>query len=125
MKIDLKIQELTVLGDSDLFIRQAQGEWKNRDLKLLPNKQCVEDLNKRFKFIYFRYFPKFHNELTDALATFAPMPPYPGNTCITPLEIQVRDQHYYSNKIDVQPDGEQWHLDIKHFLADRKIPRTC
>ena len=36
MAIDLGVQELIVLGDSDLLIRQAQGEWKTRDLKLLP-----------------------------------------------------------------------------------------
>ena len=32
MAIDLGVQELIVLGYSDLLIRQAQGEWKTRDL---------------------------------------------------------------------------------------------
>ena len=47
MAIDLGVQELIVLGYSDLLIRQAQGEWKTRDLKLIPYRQCVENLSKR------------------------------------------------------------------------------
>jgi len=122
MAIDLGVQELIVLGDSDLLIRQAQGEWKTRDLKLLPYKQCVEDLSKRFRSIEFRYIPRFHNELADALATLASMLPYPGNTCITPLEIQLRDQHGYCNTVEAESDGEPWYLDIKNFLQTGKCP---
>ena len=69
MAIDLGVQELIVLGDSYLLIRQAQGEWKTRDLKILPCRQCVEDLSKRFMYIEFRCIPRFHNDLADALAT--------------------------------------------------------
>ncbi|XP_049405271.1 uncharacterized protein LOC125868732 [Solanum stenotomum] len=122
MEIDLGVQELIVLGYSDLLIRQAQGEWKTRDLKLLPYKQCVEDLSKRFRSIEFRYIPRFHNELTDALATLASMLPYPGNTCITPLEIQLRDQHGYCNTVEAESDGEPWYLDIRNFLQTGKCP---
>ncbi|XP_027767535.1 uncharacterized protein LOC114075322 [Solanum pennellii] len=116
MAIDLGVQELIVLGDSDLLIRQAQGEWKTRDLKLLPYRKCVEDLSKRFRYIEFRYIPRFHNDLADALATLASMLPYPGNTYITPLEIQVRDQHGYCNTVEAEPDGDPWYSDIKNFL---------
>ncbi|XP_049345499.1 uncharacterized protein LOC125810027 [Solanum verrucosum] len=123
MAIDLGVQELIVLGDSDLLIQQAQGEWKTRDLKLLPYKQCVEDLSKRFRSIDFRYIPIFHNELVDVLATLASMLPYPGNTCITPLKIQVQEQYGYCNTIEAESDGEPWYLDIKHFLQTGKYPK--
>ncbi|XP_049387208.1 uncharacterized protein LOC125851463 [Solanum stenotomum] len=122
MTIDLGVQELIVLGDSDLLIRQAQGEWKTRDLKLLPYKQCVEDLSKRFRSIEFRYIPIIYNELADTLATLASMLPYPGNTCITPLEIQLRDQHGYCNTLEVESDCEPWYLHIKNFLQTGKCP---
>ena len=112
MAINLDVHELLVLGDSDLFIRQARGEWENRDIKLIPYKQCLEDLIKKFKFIKFRYIPRFHNELADALATLASMLPYPGNTYIDLLEIQVRDQHGYCNIITVEANGEPWYHDI-------------
>ncbi|WMV45283.1 hypothetical protein MTR67_038668 [Solanum verrucosum] len=69
---------------------------------------------------------RFHNELTDALATLASMLPYPSNTS---LEIQVRDQHYYSNTIE-EPYGEQWavtpaEVDIQSLqILEAKIEDT-
>ncbi|XP_075085208.1 uncharacterized protein LOC142168432 [Nicotiana tabacum] len=122
MAINLNVHELLVMGDSDLLIRQAQGDWETRDIKLIPYRQCVEDLSKRFKSIEFRYIPRFHNELADALATLASMLPYPGNTHIDPLEIQIRDQHGYCNTIEAEPDGEPWYHDIKQFLKTREYP---
>ncbi|XP_070053251.1 uncharacterized protein [Nicotiana tomentosiformis] len=77
MSLDLDVHELLVMGDSDLLIWQAQGEWETRDIKLIPYRQCVQDLSKRFKSTEFRYIPRFHNELDDALATLASMLPYP------------------------------------------------
>ncbi|XP_049382595.1 uncharacterized protein LOC125846934 [Solanum stenotomum] len=121
MAIDLGVQELIVLGDSDLLIRQAQGEWKTRD-KFLPNKQCVEDLRISFRSIEFRYIPRFHNELADVLATLFSILPYPGNTCITPLKIQVRYQRGYCNTVKAESNGEPWYLDIKNFLQIGKCP---
>ena len=88
----------------------------SRPFKLLPYKQCVEDLSKRFMYIEFRYIPGFHNDLADALATLASMLPYPENTYITSLKIQVRDQHGYCNTVEAEPDGEPWYSDIKNFL---------
>uniref|UniRef100_A0A1S3YKG4 RNase H type-1 domain-containing protein n=2 Tax=Nicotiana TaxID=4085 RepID=A0A1S3YKG4_TOBAC len=61
MAVDQDVEELLIMGDSDLIIRQAQ-----------------EDLSKQFKSVEFRYNPQFHNELADALATLASMLPYPG-----------------------------------------------
>ena len=120
MAINLDVHELLVLGDSDLLIRQARGEWETRDIKLIPYKQCLEDLIKKFKSIEFIYIPRFHNELDDALATLASMLPYPGNTYIDPLEVQVRDQHGYCNIIVVEADGEPWYHDIKQFTKARE-----
>nr|XP_016451046.1 PREDICTED: uncharacterized protein LOC107775782 [Nicotiana tabacum] len=122
MAINLNVHELLVMGDSDLLIRQDQGDWETRDIKLIPYRQCVEDLSKRFKSIEFRYIPRFHNELADALATLASMLPYLGNTHIDPLEIQIRDQHGYCNTIEAELDGEPWYRDIKQFLKTREYP---
>ncbi|XP_070019732.1 uncharacterized protein [Nicotiana sylvestris] len=54
MAIDQDVKELLIMGDSDLIIRQAQGEWETRDVKLFPYKQHMEYLSKRFKSIEFR-----------------------------------------------------------------------
>ncbi|XP_070035033.1 uncharacterized protein [Nicotiana tomentosiformis] len=89
MAVDLDVDELLIMGDSDLIIRQAPGEWETRDIKLISYRQHGEDLNKGFKSVEFRYIPRFHNEVADALATLASMLLYPGNVHIDLLEIQA------------------------------------
>nr|XP_033513635.1 uncharacterized protein LOC117278306 [Nicotiana tomentosiformis] len=79
MAVDLDVEELLIMWDSNLIIRQAQGEWETRDIKLIPYRQHVEDLSKRFKSVEFKYISRFHNDLADALATLASMLPYPDN----------------------------------------------
>ncbi|XP_070017796.1 uncharacterized protein [Nicotiana sylvestris] len=36
MAVDIGVQEVLVLGDSDILVHQIQGEWETRDLKLIP-----------------------------------------------------------------------------------------
>ncbi|XP_019241720.1 PREDICTED: uncharacterized protein LOC109221716, partial [Nicotiana attenuata] len=104
MAVDMDVEELLIMGDSDLIIRQAQGEWETRNIKLIPYRQHVEDLSKRFKSVEFRYISRFHNELADALATLAAMLPYSGNVHIDPLEIQIRERHGYCITVEMEPD---------------------
>uniref|UniRef100_A0A1S4A885 RNase H type-1 domain-containing protein n=1 Tax=Nicotiana tabacum TaxID=4097 RepID=A0A1S4A885_TOBAC len=104
MAIDQYVEELLIMGDSDLIIRQAQGESETRDVKIIPYRQYVEDLIRRFKSVEFRYIPRFHNELDDALATLASMLPYPGNAHIDILEIQIRERHGYCNTVKEEPN---------------------
>ncbi|XP_016474497.2 uncharacterized protein LOC107796260 [Nicotiana tabacum] len=120
MSIDTDVEELLIIGDSDLIIRQAQGEWETRDIKLISYRQHVEDLSKRFKSVEFGYIPRFHNELADALATLAALLPYLGNIYIDLLEIQIRERHGYCNTVKVKPDSQPWYHDIKRFLKTKE-----
>ncbi|XP_070019558.1 uncharacterized protein [Nicotiana sylvestris] len=122
MAIDQDVGDLLIMGDSDLIIRQAHGEWETRDVKLIPYRQHVEDLSKRFRSVEFRYIPRCHNELADALATLASMLPYPGNAHIDPLEIQIRERHGYCNAIEAGPSIQPWYQDIKRFLKTQEYP---
>uniref|UniRef100_A0A1U7V5Z2 Uncharacterized protein LOC104212745 n=1 Tax=Nicotiana sylvestris TaxID=4096 RepID=A0A1U7V5Z2_NICSY len=119
MAIDQNVEELLIMGDSDLIIRQAQGEWETRDVKIIPYKKNVEDLSKRFKSIEFRYIARCHNELADALATLASMLPYPGNAHIDPLEIQIRERHGYCNTIEAAPNTQPWKQKENSLLIGR------
>ncbi|XP_070032719.1 uncharacterized protein [Nicotiana tomentosiformis] len=125
MAVDLDVEELLIMGVSDLIIRQAQGEWETRDIKIIPNMQHVENLSKRFKSIEFRYIPRFYNELADALATLAAMLPYLGNVHIDLLEIQIRERHGYCNAVKVEPDIQPWYHDIKRFLKRKEYPKQA
>ncbi|XP_075088609.1 uncharacterized protein LOC142170616 [Nicotiana tabacum] len=44
--VDMDVEELLIMGDFDLIIRQAQGEWETRDIKLIPYRQHMKDLRK-------------------------------------------------------------------------------
>ncbi|XP_070013844.1 uncharacterized protein [Nicotiana sylvestris] len=122
MEIDQDVEELLIMGDSDLIILQAQGEWETRDVNN-PYRQHVEDLGKRFKSIEFRYIPRCHNELAYALAPLASMFPYPGNARINPLEIQIRERHDYCNTVEAEPNVQTWYHDIKRFLKTKEYPQ--
>ncbi|XP_070055138.1 uncharacterized protein [Nicotiana tomentosiformis] len=124
MVVVLDVEELLIMGDSDLIIRQAQGKWETRDIKLIPYRQHVEDLSKRFKSVEFRYIPRFH-ELADALATLASTLPYPGNVHIDTLEIQIRERHGYCSTIEIEPDVQPWYHDIKSFIKIKKYPEQA
>ncbi|XP_070001962.1 uncharacterized protein [Nicotiana sylvestris] len=41
LAVDMGVQEVLVLGYSDLLVHQIQGEWDTRDLKLIPYRQCA------------------------------------------------------------------------------------
>ncbi|XP_070028817.1 uncharacterized protein [Nicotiana sylvestris] len=122
MAIDQDVEELLIMGDSNFIIRQSQGEWETRDIKLIPYMQHVEDLSKRFKSVEFRYIPHFHNELTYAVATLASMLPYPGNLHIDPLEIQIQERHGYCNTVEAKSDVRPWYHDIMRFLETKEYP---
>ncbi|XP_019239451.1 PREDICTED: uncharacterized protein LOC109219446, partial [Nicotiana attenuata] len=113
------------MGDSDLIIRQVQGEWEIRDVKLIPYRQHVKDLGKRFKSIEFRYIPRCHNELADALASLASKLPYPGNAYIDPLEIQIKERHGYCNTVEAEPITQSCYHDIKRFLRTQEYPEQA
>ncbi|XP_070050127.1 uncharacterized protein [Nicotiana tomentosiformis] len=122
LAIDMGVQEILVLGDSDLLFHQIQGEWETRDLKLIPYRQCLHDLCQRFRSVEFRHIPRIHNEIADALATLASMLHHPDEIYVDPLRIQIRDQHAYCNVVEEELDGEPWFHDVKEYIKSGVYP---
>ncbi|XP_070024800.1 uncharacterized protein [Nicotiana sylvestris] len=116
MAVDMSIQEVLVLGDSDLLVHQIQGEWETWDLKLISYQQRLHDICQRFQSVKFRHILRIHNEVADALATLASMLHHPDKDYVDPLHIQVRDQHAYYNVVEEELDGEPWFHDIKEYI---------
>ncbi|XP_070028771.1 uncharacterized protein [Nicotiana sylvestris] len=85
------VQEVLVLGDSNLLVHQIQREWETQDLKLIPYRQCLQDLCPWFRSVEFRHILRIHDEVADALATLASMLHHPYKASVDPLHIQVRD----------------------------------
>ncbi|XP_070011431.1 uncharacterized protein [Nicotiana sylvestris] len=116
LAVDMGVQKVLVLGDSDLLVHQIQGEWETRDLKLIPYRQWLQDLYQRLRLVEFRHIPRIHNEVVDALATLASMLHHPDKAYVDPLHIQVRDQHAYCNMVEEELDGEPWFHNIREYI---------
>ncbi|XP_070020121.1 uncharacterized protein [Nicotiana sylvestris] len=67
MAVDINIQELLVIGDSDLLVHQVQKEWVTKNSKIFTYLHHVQELRKRFTKIEFRHVPRIQNEFVDAL----------------------------------------------------------
>ncbi|XP_070008064.1 uncharacterized protein [Nicotiana sylvestris] len=106
LAVDMGVQEILVLGDSDLLVHQIQGEWETRDLKLIPYRQCLHDLCQQFRSVEFRHIPRIYNEIDDALATLASMLHHSYMAYVDHVHIQVHDQHAYCNVVEDEIDGE-------------------
>ncbi|XP_059285129.1 uncharacterized protein LOC132038484 [Lycium ferocissimum] len=119
----MDINELLVIGDSELLIHQVQGEWATKNEKILPYVNLAQRLCKKFRKIEFRHTPRAQNEFADALATIASMIQHPESSHIDPLRISMKEEHAHSCYVEVEPDGKPWYSDIKMYLEGREYPK--
>ncbi|KAL6313268.1 hypothetical protein AAG906_016077 [Vitis piasezkii] len=88
--LELGIRHMEVFGDSNMVLRQIQGEWKARDMKLSPYHAYLELLISRFDDLSYTHLPRAQNQFADVLATLASMIDIPTNTVVFPLSIESR-----------------------------------
>ncbi|RVW48325.1 Transposon Tf2-2 polyprotein [Vitis vinifera] len=124
---ELGIRQMEVFGDSNLVLRQIQGEWKTRDVKLKPYHAYLELLVGRFDDLRYTHLPRAQNQFADALATLASMIDIPVDATVRPLLIESRSAPAYCCLIDdVEPDdGLPWYHDIYHFLRLGVYPEAA
>ncbi|XP_070025652.1 uncharacterized protein [Nicotiana sylvestris] len=85
LAIDMNIQELLVIGDSDLLIHQVLGELATKNTKILRYFHYVQELMKRFTKIEFKHVRRIQEELADILATLSSMIQHPDKNFIYPI----------------------------------------
>ncbi|XP_034672457.1 uncharacterized protein LOC117904037 [Vitis riparia] len=109
---------MEVFDDSNLVLKQIQGEWKTRDAKLRPYHAYLELLVRIFDDLRYTHLPRVQNQFVDALAILAFMIDIPVDATIRPLLIELRSTPIYCCLIDdIEPDdGFPWYHDIYHFL---------
>ena len=56
--LELEIRQIEVYGDSNLVLRQIQGEWKIRDVRLSPYHIYLELLVGRFDDLRYTHLPR-------------------------------------------------------------------
>ncbi|XP_070010938.1 uncharacterized protein [Nicotiana sylvestris] len=104
MAIDMNVQELLVIGDSDFLIHQ------------------VQELRKRSTKTEFQHVPRVQNEFVDALATLSSMIQHPDKNFTDPISVKIHDQPAYCAHVEEETDGKPWFHDIKEYLAKREYP---
>ena len=116
--LELGIRRMEIFGDSNLVIRQIQGDWKTKDVKLRPYHAYLELLVGRFDDLSYTHLPRARNQFADALATLASMIDIPEGVVVRPLLIETRSVPAYCCLIDESgfDDGLLWYHDIYQFL---------
>ena len=116
MPIELKIRQMEVFGDSNLVLRQIQGECKTRDVKLRPYHAYLELLVGRFNDLKYTHLHKAQNQFVATLATLASMIDILIDTVVRPLLIESRSVPTYCCLIDEVEfdDGLPWYHDMTY-----------
>ncbi|XP_070050838.1 uncharacterized protein [Nicotiana tomentosiformis] len=117
LAIDMNVQELVVIGDSDLLVHRVLGEWATKNTKILPYLYYVQELMNRFTKIEFKHVPRIQNEFADALDTLSSMIQHPDKNFIDPIPVGIHNQPAYCAHVEEETDGNPWFHDIKEYLA--------
>ncbi|XP_070010797.1 uncharacterized protein [Nicotiana sylvestris] len=117
LAIDMNIQELLVIGDSDLLVHQVLGEWATKNTKILSYLQHVQESMKRFTKKEFKHIPRIQNEFADALATLSSMIQHLDKNFIDPIPVRIYNQPAYCAHVQKETNGNPWFHDIKEYLA--------
>ena len=88
--MELSIRLMEVFGDSNLVLRQIQGDWKTRDVKLRPYHAYLELLVARFDDLRYVHLPRVQNRFVDVLATLASSVDISIDVVVRPLLIELR-----------------------------------
>ena len=69
--VELGLDELEVVSDSELVVKQMRGEYKVKNAALAELKAEAEDLARRLPKVVFSHVRREHNELADRLVNEA------------------------------------------------------
>ena len=98
--LELGIRRMEIFSDSNLVIRQIQGDWKTRDVKFRPYHAYLELLVGRFDDLSYTHLYRAQNQFVDALATLASMIDIPEGVVVRPLLVEARSVPSYCYLID-------------------------
>ncbi|XP_070013785.1 uncharacterized protein [Nicotiana sylvestris] len=101
LAIEMNVQELLVIGYSNLLVHQVLGEWATKNTKILSYLHCVQELIKRFTKIELKHVPRIQNEFANALATLSSMIQHPDKKkIIDPIPIGIHKLPAYCAHVE-------------------------
>ncbi|XP_054795773.1 uncharacterized protein LOC129301225 [Prosopis cineraria] len=115
-------KQFPVFGDSALIIHQVTGEWRTKDVKLIPYQELLTDLIKQFKVASFHHLTRDKNRFADALATLAAMIQLDCGVHIQPIQVEARSFPAYCLNVEEDREEYPWFQDIKDYITKRSYP---
>ncbi|XP_070021926.1 uncharacterized protein [Nicotiana sylvestris] len=110
MAINMNVQELLVVGDSDMLVHQVRGEWTTKNSKILPYLHHVQELRKRFTKTKFQHVPEPRMSV-DALDTLSSMIQHPNKNFIYPITLKIHNHPAYCAHVEEEADGKPfWYV---------------
>ena len=109
---------MEVFSDSNLLLKQIQGDWRTRGVKLRSYHAYLELHVGRFDDLRYTHLPRVQNQFFYALATLASSVDFPTYVVIRPLLIELRFTPTYCcliGETEVQ-DDLPWYHDIYQLL---------
>jgi len=97
LAIEMHIDQLEVFGDSQLIIRQINGQYEVRNAKLLPLCQRTKNLMAQFLQIKVNHVPRSENDKADTLAKLAASLTLPDER---EIQITVGEHHLLASALD-------------------------
>ena len=125
--MELGIRQMKVFGDSNLVLRQIQGDWRTRDIKLRSYRAYLELLVGIFDDLRYTRLPRAQNQFADALTILASSMDIPTDVVIRPLLIESSFVPVYCcliRETEVQ-DDLPWYHDIYRFLRSCTYPKAA
>ena len=116
--LELGSRRLDVIGDSNLVVSQANGDWKVKEEKMMMYHQTLDLLIPRFEKLNFVYHPRENNRFANSLATLSSMIDNPFGIRMRPVVIDQKLAPAYESitAIDEVQDENPWYYDIWNFL---------
>ena len=107
-----------VIGDSNLVVSQAKGDWKVKEEKKIMYHQTLDLLIPRFDKLNFAHLVRENNRFADSLATLSSMIDIPFGIRMRLIIIDQKFAPAYESiaAIDKVQDENPWYYDAWNFL---------
>ena len=125
MTLEMGVEHLKVLGDSNLVVCQIKGSFSLKKPSLAPYRAMAQKVEEKFLTFEIEHAPRNENRFTDALAALGSQIMFEGDS--TRVEVSKRQE----SKIEVLKERFQeeqckgdWQIPIKEALMKEEIGRA-
>ena len=115
MSQEMGAENIRVIGDSNLVVKQVQGEFPLKEPALAPYRTTAQEMIKEFRNVSIEHISSRSNRYADALATLGSRIRFTGSSVDVSI-IKKKESTLESMNIDKEP--EAWRSPMKKSFTD-------